>query len=410
MRKKRRVFLFPLVLLVLMAAGCWEGREINERAFVFAIAFDLPGKENGEDGAGTRNEEGAGLRQEEAGPAEEGNGEGRSPKFTLSIQVPDPSRMAGSREQGQGGSGKQFIVLSTTTRTVLSGLQQLQRELDRMLFLGHTRLILIGEDVAREYGVDRILDYFIRDFQVQRVTRVAVVEGEAREILEQLPPIGQEPTTFLLNLLSGTGGTSQVYVSDLGKYMVERSTTGLDPLLPRVRKSGDVILTGGAAVISNDRLVGWLTPFETRGLNILKNEFMGSDYEVECPFHPGEKINVSVVKTNARHRLVREGKTLVLKILVRGVFETTEFTGEHGPQEEMSKELTRRVAAMILNETTVALEKARELKADVIGIGKKIKAEQNKVWQEMNWEEEFPTFPVEIEVKMEWAQTIRRLS
>jgi hypothetical protein len=130
---------------------------------------------------------------------------------------------------------------------------------------------------------------------------------------------------------------------------------------------------------------------------------------VECPFHPGDRINVAVVKTNAQHRLVREGKTLTLKILVRGVFETTEFTGEHGPEEELSKELTQRVAAEILNETRSALNKARELKADVIGIGKRIRAKQNKNWQGMDWGEEFPAFPVEIEVKMEWAQTIRRL-
>ena len=396
MRKKCRYFLFPLFLLVVMAAGCWEGREINERAFVFAVAFDLPEDEESEEGAGS---------------VKGGNGGEELSKFTMSILLPDPSGMAGSREQGQGGvSGKPFIVLSTTARTVLSGLQQLQRELDRTLFLGHSRLILIGEKVAREYGVDRILDYFQRNFQIQRVARVAIVEGKAREILEHMPPIGQEPTTALLNLLSGTGGTSQVYVSDLGKYMVENSNIGLEPVLPRVKKSGDLILTGGAAVIRHNRLTGWLTPFETRGLNILRNEFVGSDYEVECPFHPGDNINVAVVKTNAHHRLVREGKTLTLKILVRGVFETTEFTGEHGPEEELSEELTQRVAAEILNETRAALEKARELKADIIGIGKKIRAEQNKVWQGMDWEEEFLTFPVEIEVKMEWAQTIRRLA
>lgn len=390
--RKKRLYFFCILLLMLMVAGCWEGREINARAFVFAIAFDLPENED----------------EEAPGEADRAM---HARKFTMSVQVPDPSRMAGSAEQGRGGeSGKPFIVLGTTANTVLSGLLQLQREMDRMLFLGHARLILIGEEVARKYGVDRILDYFQRNFEIQRVARVAVVEGNAREILEQMPPVGQEPTTFLLNLLSGAGGTSQVYISDLGKYMVEYSSIGLEPVLPRVRKSGDMILTGGAAVIRHGMLAGWLTPFETRGFNILKNEFRGSDYQVECGFHPGETINVAVVKAGAHHRLVQKGGTLSLQIFVRGVFETTEFTGEHGPEEELSKDLTNRVAAAVHNEIKSALKKAKELKADVIGIGKKIKVEQNKVWQEMNWEEDFVTFPVEIEVKMEWAQTVRRLA
>jgi|GEM_PF-1545198 len=384
MRKK---YFYPLMVLIffflLQVAGCWEGREINQRAFVFAVAFDLPDDE------------------EEAKPGE----------FTLSLQIPDPSRMAGSEEQGGGAdSEKPFIVLGTTANTVLSGLLQLQRELDRMLFLGHTRLVLIGEEVAREYGVDPILDYFKRDFQIQRIARVAVVEGKAREILELMPPIGQEPTTFILNLLSGAGGSSLVYISDLGKYMVYHSSAGLEPVLPKVRKSDDSILTGGAAVIRRGRLAGWLTPFETRGFNILVNEFRGSDYRVECPFHPGETINVEVVKAGAYRRLVKEGEDLGLKILVRGVFETTEFTGGHGPEEKLSEGLTERVAAQVLHETRSAWEKAQQLEADIFGIGKKIQAEHNKVWREMEWEKEFAGFPVEIEVKMEWAQTIRRLA
>lgn len=384
MRKNCSSLILALTFfLLLQTSGCWEGREINERAFVFAVAFDLPETENG------------------AKPEE----------FTMSVQIPDPSRMAGTQEQGGGtGSGKPFIILGTTTDTVLKGLLQLQREMDRMLFLGHTRLILISEEVAREHGVDQILDYFKRNFQIQRIARIAVVEGKAREILEQMPPVGQEPTTFILNLLSGAGGNSLVYISDLGKYMVQQSTAGLDPVLPRIRKSEDSILTGGAAVLRRGSFAGWLTPLETRGFNILINEFRGSSYQVECPFHPGRTITVEVVQTGAHHRLVRKGEELGLEIHVRGVFETAEFTGDHGPEERLSTELTERVTARILHETRSALAKAQQLKADILGIGKKISADDNKVWREMDWEKEFPRFPVEIKVTMEWAQTVRRLA
>lgn len=392
------VLVFALFFL-LQTSGCWEGREINERAFVLAVAFDLPETENETENEAeneTENETEKGAKPEE---------------FTLSVQIPDPSRLAGSAEQGGGAdSGKPFIVLGTTTNTVLKGLLQLQREMDRRIFLGHTRLILISDEVARENSVDQILDYFKRNFQIQRIARVAVVEGKAREILEQMPPVGQEPTTFILNLLSGAGGSSLVYISDLGKYMVQQSTAGLDPVLPRIRKSEDSILTGGAAVIRRGLLAGWLTPLETRGFNILVNEFRGSNYQVECPFHPGDTITVEVVRTGAHHRLVKSGEDLSLEIFVRGVFETAEFTGDHGPEEKLSEKLTESVTAQILNETRSALAKAQQLETDILGIGKKISAEYNTVWREMDWEKEFPRFPVEIQVKMEWAQTIRRLA
>ncbi|HBR35055.1 MAG TPA: Ger(x)C family spore germination protein, partial [Firmicutes bacterium] len=55
-----------LAILLLTAPGCWRGRELDARAFVTAVAFDLT------------------------------TGEGADPdEFLLSIQVPIPAKMAG---------------------------------------------------------------------------------------------------------------------------------------------------------------------------------------------------------------------------------------------------------------------------------------------------------------------------
>lgn len=381
--KKEKLFLLVISLLLPLTNGCWKGRELNQRAFIIAIAFDLP-------------KPGTGAKAGE---------------FVTSIQIPVPDRMAGGGEGEEGGGGgkKPFLVLETTSDSVATALVQLQRQLDRKLFIGHTRLLLIGEDLAREMGVERVLDYFKREFQVQRMTRVAVVEGEAREILSIEPPIGQTPSTYVLNLISPTSGSSLIYTSDFGKYLVYTSDNGLDPILPKVKKSENTILTGGAGIIKDGRLVGWLSPFETRAFNILSNNFTESDYDVECPFHPGEIINVRVVHADSSYQLTGDEDNPAMKIKVTGGFQTQEFSGAHGPMEELSKGLSRRVAARIRQETEAVINKAKELRADILGIGQRIQAQYPDLWRKMDWGREIAYFPVEVDVEMKWSHTVRRL-
>ena len=168
--RNKGLLLSILLALVLTSSGCWQGRELNARAFVTAVAIDRP-------------------TEEDADPSE----------ILLSVQIPVPAQMGGEGENGGGGGGggKPFMVFGTTTKMVQLGIHQLQRQLDRELFFGHTRLILINVEVAKTIGVDQLLDYFKRDFRVQRMTRIAIIDGEAREILDLEPPISQTTSAYL---------------------------------------------------------------------------------------------------------------------------------------------------------------------------------------------------------------------
>ncbi len=376
--EKKGFFLLMITVLLLTATGCWRGRELNARAFVTAVAFDLP-TENGAD------------------PDE----------FLLSIQVPIPAKMTGE-SNGQGGDGKPFVVYGTTTKMVTTGIRQLQRQLDRELFFGHTHLILFNVEVAKAIGVDRLLDYFKRDYRVQRRARIAVIDGEARGILEIKPPISQTPAAYIENLLSPQSGSGINYVSDFGRFLVEQGDIGIDPVLPRVSKGEETALTGGGAVIKHGKFVGWLENTETRALNILLNQKIVSVYEVECPLHSEEEIVVRTTGFGSCYRLNNQNGRTVMQIRVGGQFETVEFTNQHGPLAEIQDDLEKAVSAAVRAEVEQVIQKAQELGADIIGIGRRLHAYEPSLWRAMNWEREFPAFPIEVEVDMEWSMTVRR--
>lgn len=375
---RKRFLILILAILLLTAPGCWRGRELDARAFVTAVAFDLT------------------------------TGEGADPdEFLLSIQVPIPAKMAGEGGD-QGGDGKPFVVYGTTTKMVTTGIRQLQRQLDRELFFGHTHLILFNVEVAKAIGVDRLLDYFKRDFRVQRIARIAVIDGEAREILKLEPPISQTPAAYIENLLSGQSASGINYISDFGRFLVEQGDVGFDPVLPRVSKGKETALTGGGAVIKNGKFVGWLENNETRALNILLNQKIVSIYEVKCPLHPLEEIIVRTTGFGSRYRLNNQNGRTVMQIRVGGQFETVEFTDQHGPLATIQDDLEKAVSAAVRAEVEQVIQKAQELGADILGVGRRLQALKHDLWQAMDWEREFPAFPIEVEVDMEWTMTVRR--
>src|SRR5690554_4636505 len=97
-KRMRKKYFYPLMVLIffflLQVAGCWEGREINQRAFVFAVAFDLPDDEE----------------------------EAKRGEFTLGLQFPNPSRRPAGEDKGVGVDPKKPLIVSgTPATTVLSG-------------------------------------------------------------------------------------------------------------------------------------------------------------------------------------------------------------------------------------------------------------------------------------------------
>jgi spore germination protein KC len=362
-----------LVLIAfLICSGCFGSLDLDQRAFVVAIAFDQP-------------EEGEGIK--------------------VTIQTPIPRLM---RPGEGGGEEKPFVLLSVTEKTIGEAFTQLQRQLDRDMFIGHTHLLLFGDKLARKKGIEGVLDIFKRDFRVQRITQLAVVQGEASGILELQPTLEQDPSTFIENVLSKRGGSSLDVTTDLGKYLVVVADEGYEPVLPRLFKKGDSIATGGMAVIKEGKMVGWLSPRETRGYTILVNEYDRGRYEIPSPTIPGEIIVVRVRQAESRHRVKLLGDTLQIRTEITGGFETLEFTGPQGPSAKLESELAQAVSKEVAREVRAAIDRAQQLNSDIFGYGRLVRGLYPEYWAKINWSEVFPTLDIKFSAKTKWTQTVRR--
>lgn len=107
-----------LLVFITMLTGCWDRRELEERTSVLAVAVDIV--------------------------------EGREDLYKMTVQIPIPIKIAGSSGQGGGGNSDAVKIMSVTGRTVTDAANNLQLRLNQKLFLGHTRVLAISEEVAKE--------------------------------------------------------------------------------------------------------------------------------------------------------------------------------------------------------------------------------------------------------------------
>ena len=144
--------LFLLGSLLFFFTGCYNYRELNQLAITSAIGIDKT-----EDG------------------------------YKVTVQV------INTQKQGSGsnssGEQPQFFVYENEGKTLQEAFRYLILESPRRLYVNHTVLLLMSEEVARD-GILNVLDLFFRDSEFNKQFLTAVVkESSARDVLTILTPL-----------------------------------------------------------------------------------------------------------------------------------------------------------------------------------------------------------------------------
>ena len=356
--------------------GCFGSLELNERLFVTAIAFDAA--------------------------------KAKKEKMLITIQAPVPAAM--EQKEGGGKDKKPFITFSTEAETVGQGLANLQKRLERTIFIGHTHTLLFSQDFARNEGIEKALDFFKREQQVQRTAQLAVVEGEAREVFKVKPPLEDTPASYIFSLLMQERRSSFDLQTDLGKYLVLDGEVGIEPILARIKKNGRTLDASGAALIKKGKLAGWLTAREARGLSFLTGEFDFARFQIPYPRIKSRYVMVNLRNIRPAYRIkIDKKQNIEVAVHINGIFDTREFTFPMGPNKSMEKEVTTSVNRRIKNEAMMAVRKIQACNTDVLGVGRKIYTRSPGLWHKINWDEKFPAVKIKVIPKVTGFITIRRV-
>lgn len=358
--KKHFFFFCTLCTLFLTVTGCWDIKDIDERSFVLGVAFD----------------------KEEMGD-----------KYVMSIEVPILANL-GSQDGGAGG--ERALVLSTTGTAIAQMNKSFELRNWRPLFFGHTKVVIIGEEVARE-GIWPFLDFFERNPKTDRRLKLFIANGEAREILQTKNP--REPlASVYLNRLTELESLTARTITQNYQDSINRLEDNGNTILPRVRSTETEFTIGGGAIIKDWKLIGWLGENEAFAAQFLFDEVTSSNISVKI----GEfiySVFVDASTTKIKPQLIDDQLTFKISVNmecdVSEVFSLTKIVANTVP----IKEVETRVSEFVIDIINHLLTKFQTMQVDPIGFGKLTYRHYPELWfkHREDWDEVFfPTIQFDV--------------
>ncbi len=384
-----RRLLFLVMLCLALLPGCWDLRDIEHRANITAVGIDLIPEEERE-----------GLTGED--PLESKH----RPKYKMTVEIPVLGELRGV--EGSGGSsegGKPAWVLASTGTSPAQITTLLDLRLWREPSFGHTKVLVIGEEAARESLKDTI-DFFHRHRELSRRMKLVIAQGDAYHVIKVSPEIEELLGIYLDNLIELVTLSGRLQRKNLGEAARELYSTG-NALLPRARPEETEVIVGGSAVIKNWRLVGWLGELETMGSLFATNQLRVGLLVVGSPDKTTGEVAVTIRSSRTQIKVLPAGDRISFQFNIFTEADVVEQLGGR-PLDDSSliQSIEDLVEQEILAVTRGALSKLqREFRVDALGLGDWVWKQRPKIWEQVkdDWDDyHFPRaeFQVQSQVRI----------
>lgn len=370
-----------VILCSLMITGCWDRHEVKDLAIVTASGLDL-------------NKDGT---------------------LTQSLQIAISSPKDSGQSGGSSKDQKTFFVISAKGKTLSDARQNLQLKIHLKLYYSHRRVIIIGENMARN-GLEHVLDSFHREIDMRMRNMVFVAKGiDASKILNipaTLETIPADQSQYLHLQPSGRATT-------IMDFDTTASSEGIDPIMGALEvvqePSSDQstasnaktpvprIKLYGVGIFKKLKLVGYLNDEETRALNWVTGRIRDAYLTTYIPQGHG---NVSVHILMAKHAIHSEivSRNIRTNVSVQGECELI----ENGTNLDFSRpENVKLVNDILSSQVKRAIEKClketqQRYKSDVFGFGRILHVTHPQEWKQLSptWSTLYPKVDVSVNTKI----------
>lgn len=346
-----------------------------------------------------------------ASPEGAGGDAGGAPNpYRVTAQVPVAERLPGAGGGGGGGGAGQGPATFTITaagETPMDAAHRLIRVVPKRPYWGQLQIAAIGEDLARQ-DVSGVFDMLARAPEVPETAKLVVARGSAADLLRASPQLDPIPARALSQLITQSREESALPVIDIHEFVGRLVDEGIEPIAPLAERTpqGEFRFLG-TAVFSGPRMVGSLNEFETEGYMWVRSTSSEGFVALPCTPEAREGVSVEVHRRRAHIRVEdRQGSpAITIEIAGRGILVDDPCLAPLRTTDRV-KQIERLIGQHIRSHVEAALARARELRADVFGLGREIHRRRPAAWQQLRqgWPERFADLPVEVRIHFTLAK------
>lgn len=385
----KRLFFIKLTLtisvafLLFLITGCWNRKELNDLGIVGAVSIDQ-----------------------------------ETDKIKLTYEIIMPRRI-----DNKGADSEAATFFESEGASIFDAIRNGTLTYDKKLYWPHLNVLFFNEESSKE-GLQQYLDLFNRDHDLRKYINLFVVKGSpASEMMDHEWKKGGVPSEYIEVMAENYVSNGKTVSIKLMDFIRAYYAEGIEPVVgsieiskkmdkPKEEKEDKedkeakeneeyMPLIEGVYVFKDDKLIGYLDGFKTRGFNFVKNKIESCIIVSESSDQQG--INsVEILESSCEMDIQRQGDKYVGSVSI----EVTGMLGEATGDADIStiqaiKQIEQKTSDVIKNEVEDSIKKVQEYQSDIFGFGQLIHQKYPKEWRAMkeNWNEQFSSLKVDVTVK-----------
>lgn len=271
---------------------------------------------------------------------------------------------SGAKRGGADGDGSQKpLILEQEASTVFAACQMMQKSGSGYVTYGHVTECVIGKEAA-EAGIDRILDYIQRDYEMRLDTLIFFTREEASEVIHKASGAESAATDRLQEIEKELPLESKGWPCTVREFLTDLYDNGW-AMMPVVKLEGEqdqhTLLSDGMALFQGAKVKDYFPAELGRSVCLLlnKGEMSYLDLETQENGAAGLKITVQNCKWDAQWQGDQlTDLTAKLKIQadlseVSGELDTLDDETLREMEQTLAEKLTREVAQVLKREQSV---------------------------------------------------------
>jgi spore germination protein KC len=385
---RKGIFLLILMSMTVTLSGCWSKKELTDLAIVAAMGVDKT-----EDG-----------------------------KYMITLQIINPGNVAGGIRGGGGGTESPPVTIySATGNNLVEASRHASSKISRRLYYAHANLVVVGENLAREEGVAKLIDAIDRDHEYRVTTTMVIAnDSSAEALVEALTPVDKIPANKVLKTLEFSqkvwGETIKTSIQDVMKGMQSPDQATVvsgfrlvgNPKhasqLENIQESEpeSTLEASGVAIIKEGKLVDWRYGKEARGIVWILDKIKGTDINIDWKETKEAIAYQTIRQTTNVYAEVKNGEPHIsIHTRAEGSLGEMNVPVDITKVDVISK-MEKEVEKEITKELKRTIEQAQTNKVDIFGFGEAIRRSNPDEWKRLKpmWNDVyFPELKVDIIVE-----------
>lgn len=331
-----------MVILLILLSGCWSRVEVNDLGLVLGIGIDV--------------------------------GEELPIRLTLFIARTVRQGQGG----GQGAGGDPVWIATREAATLSDAMREVSMGSARRISLHHVRVVLIGENLAREQITD-ILDFLGRNPQIRLTLRPMVVEGRAQTVLETPPQLKPLQPDNLVGIIQSKGGVEWRLKNFLIARVSETHSGWMHAVKVIDRPGGipgspkKAVVLAGAGLFRYDHLVTYLDETQAQSLSWLIGNPRDAVITAHCPNDDGKTLSASVLRGKSKIEPTLRGGRVSFQVHATAQVDLLRLECRESVREDADRSKLEEALAKDLRERLSAtIEVFQSTTTDPVGFGKRV--------------------------------------